>query len=142
PAAPARARGSALARTRPCGLSTPNSSVRLTASTYAHATALQPGPQGRVAAVGLVRGHPRGWDAGVQGTLQHDLGELRLGPKPNPLGDLGGPAARRILGPALGQVQLPVDHRPPLGAGVGQEDAELAVVDLAGRAGVLALHPD
>src|SRR5215208_540379 len=40
------------------------------------------------------------------------------------------------------QVQLPVDERPPLGAGVGQEHPQLAVVDLAGGARVLALDPD
>jgi hypothetical protein len=39
------------------------------------------------------------------------------------------------------QVQLPVDERPPLSAGVGENDAQLAGVDLAGRARVLALHP-
>ena len=53
-------------------------------------------------------------------------------------------AARQRSGSSvhdLGQVQLPVDERPPLGAGVGEKDAELAVVDLAGGARVLALHP-
>jgi hypothetical protein len=107
-----------------------------------HAAALQPAPQGRAAAIGLIGGHrhPGGRGAGVQGTLQHDLGKLRLGPKADLLGDLRRLAAGFIVGPAFGQVQLPVDHRPPLAAGVGQEHAQLAVVDLAGGARVLALH--
>jgi hypothetical protein len=37
--------------------------------------------------------------------------------------------------------ELPVDERPPPKAGIDQEDAELAVIDPAGRAGVLALDP-
>src|SRR4029450_12154655 len=39
------------------------------------------------------------------------------------------------------RVQLPVDERPPRSAGIGEKDAELAVVDLAGGARVLALPP-
>jgi hypothetical protein len=50
-------------------------------------------------------------------------------------------AAGRVAGPFLGQVQLPVHQRPALGAGVGQKDADLAVLDPTGRARVLALHP-
>ncbi len=106
-----------------------------------HAASFQPASQGWAAAIDLIGGHPRRRHPGVQRTLQHDLGKLRLGPKPDLLGDLGSPAAGRVVGPALGQVQLPVDHRPPLGAGVGQEHAQLAVVDLAGGARVLALDP-
>ena len=107
-----------------------------------HAAALQPLPERRAAAVDLIGGHPRRRHPGVQRALQHELGKLRLGPEPDLLGHPRSPAALRIVGPALGQVQLPVDHRPALSAGVGQEDAELAVVDLAGGARVLALDPD
>jgi hypothetical protein len=42
----------------------------------------------------------------------------------------------------LRQVQLPVDHAVPGTGGIGQVDGDLGVVDLAGGAGVLALHPD
>jgi hypothetical protein len=41
----------------------------------------------------------------------------------------------------LGQVQLAVDHPMPGTGGVGQVDGDLGVVDLAGGADVLALHP-
>jgi hypothetical protein len=103
---------------------------------------LKPRTQCRAAAVDLIGGHPRRRHAGVQGTLQHQLGKLRLGPKPDLLRNPRGAAPLRVVGPAFGQVQLPVDERPPLAADIGEEDTQLAVVDLAGRARVLALHPD
>jgi site-specific DNA recombinase len=107
-----------------------------------HLAALQPAPECRVLAVDLIGGHPGGRHPGIQGPLQHDPGELGLGLEPDLVGDAGGPTPRLILGPCLGQVQLPVDERPPLGAGVSKKDAQLAVVDLAGGARVLALDPD
>src|SRR5215216_7376117 len=54
---------------------------------------------------------------------------------------MGVPAAGGIISPTAGQVQLSVDERPPRSAGIGEKDADLAVVDLAGGARVLALHP-
>ena len=57
----------------------------------------------------------------------------------------GTPAASQpigVVGPGLGQVELAVDHRVPAGAGVGQVDRDLGVLDPPGGAGVLALHPD
>jgi len=56
-------------------------------------------------------------------------------------GDAGLVAAWPILGPALGQVQLPVDESVPVSAGVGQEHADLTVLDPPGRARVLPLDP-
>jgi hypothetical protein len=51
-------------------------------------------------------------------------------------------AAPGVSQPPLGQVQLPVDYAMPSVGGIGQVDGDLGVVDLAGGAGVLALHPD
>ncbi len=51
----------------------------------------------------LIGGHPAGRHLGVQGALQHDSGQLRLGLEPDLLRDAGGPAASRILGPTAGQ---------------------------------------
>jgi hypothetical protein len=51
-------------------------------------------------------------------------------------------AAIRIGGPRPGQVKLPVDHRVPAPAGVTEVDGDLGVLDPAGGAGVLPLHPD
>src|SRR4051794_15389364 len=53
-------------------------------------------------------------------------------------------AARRRsppLGPRLGQVEPAVDQRVPPAAAVGQEHADLAVLDLAQGAAVLPRHP-
>jgi hypothetical protein len=49
--------------------------------------ALQEAPQGRVAAVGLIGGHPASWDLGGQGARQQELGQLGLGPEPDLLRD-------------------------------------------------------
>ena len=103
---------------------------------------LQLGPQIRVGAIDLVAGHPRGWHPGVQRTTEHGLGQRRLGRKSDLLGDACRPAAVRILDPASGDIQLPVDHGVPSIAGIDQVDRDLGVLDAAGGAGVLALHPD
>ena len=55
--------------------------------------------------------------------------------------DLRRPAAVRIRGPGLRQIQLPVHQGPALGRCVGGEDSDLAVLGAAGGAGVLPLHP-
>jgi hypothetical protein len=51
---------------------------------------------------------------------------------------VGGRQAGRIVGPGLGQVQSPVDEGVAVPGHVGREHPDLAVGDLAGRAGVLA----
>src|SRR4051812_50177189 len=48
--------------------------------------------------------------------------------------------ARRIVGPGLGQIQRPVDKGMPLARDIGRKYANLAVGDLARRAGVLPSH--
>ena len=80
----------------------------------ADAALLQPVPELPVPAVGLIRGHPRGRDAGVQRPAQHQPGELGLGGELHVVGDARLAAAVPVIGPRLGQVQLPVDQRAPL----------------------------
>ena len=46
----------------------------------------------------------------------------------------------RIVRPGLGQIQRPVDEGMTVAGHVDREDADLAVGDLAGRAGVLPRH--
>jgi hypothetical protein len=65
---------------------------------------------------------------------------VRLGGKADLLGDAGCPAALGIVDPALGQVQLTVDHGVPRIAGVQEIDGDLGVLDPTGGAGVLALR--
>jgi hypothetical protein len=108
----------------------------------ADASTLKLGPQARVGAVDLVAGYPCRWDAGIQGTAEHGLGQGRLGGEPNLVGDARGLQAFRILDPASGHIQLPVDHGVPSIGGVQEVDGDLGVLDAAGGAGVLALHPN
>jgi hypothetical protein len=105
-------------------------------------TGLQLGTQRGVGAVDLVAGHPAGLHPGVQCPGEDSGGQRRLGRKGNLVGDAGGTAAVGVLRPASWQVQLTVDQRVPSLGGVGQVDADLGIVGLAGGAGVLALHPD
>jgi hypothetical protein len=58
------------------------------------------------------------------------------------VGDAGGLQALGIGDPASGQIQLPVDQGVPGIAGVDQVHRDLGVLDAAGGAGVLALHPN
>jgi site-specific DNA recombinase len=102
---------------------------------------LQEGAQARVAAVDLIGGHPPGRHARLQRALQHRLGQLRLGRKADPLGHVRLRTAPGVGDPLLGQVQLPVHQRPTLSAGIGEEHADLAVLDPPGGARILALHP-
>ena len=107
----------------------------------ADASALKLGPQPWVGTVDLVPGDPGGRDTSVQRAGEHLSGQVRLGGKADLLGDASCPAAVGILDPAVGQVQLTVDHGVPGIAGVQQVDGDLGVLDPAGGAGVLALDP-
>jgi site-specific DNA recombinase len=102
----------------------------------------QLGPQPGIGAVDLVGGHPCCRDAGIQRAGQHPGGQLRLGGKPDLVGDAGCLQALGVTGPRPGQVQLPVDQPVPGIGGVDEVDGDLGVFDPAGGAGVLALHPN
>ena len=102
---------------------------------------LQPPAQLRRVAVDGIARHPGHGQLGVQGPGQHAPGQLRLGREGRVGGQARGLQARRLAGPALGQVQLPVHQRVPPRPGVGQEDPHLAVLDAPGRAAVLPGHP-
>src|SRR5258707_4729409 len=68
------------------------------------------------------------------------LGEFPLGGKALRLRDSGCTAGDAVLGPLCWQVQLAIDERRPLGAGIQEEDADLAVRAAASRATVLRRH--
>lgn len=67
---------------------------------------------------------------------------LRLGGKLYRLRDTSLGAPRLIGGPSLGQEQPPVDQRLAVAAGMGQEHADLAVIDAPRLAGILPRHAD
>lgn len=102
---------------------------------------LQGGTQLRVLPVGFVTGHPRCLHPGVQCRGDHLPGQAGLGRELHLVGYPGRPAAFGIGAPGLpGQVEASVDQCPSLAGGVGEEDADLGVLDAAGGAGVLPLH--
>lgn len=100
----------------------------------------QPCPQSGVVAVGLVRGEPAHLDTGLQHTVEHPLGQYGFGRELDLGADSGLLAAFPVLDPGRRQVKLAVDQRPASGRDVGQEHAELTVLDPPGGAGVLSLH--
>ena len=67
---------------------------------------------------------------------------LRLGEKPDRLGDAGRGAARGIGGPLQRQIQAPGDRQARRMIGQRQADRDLAVVLLAELAAILTRHPD
>ena len=101
---------------------------------------LEPPPQAPVAAVDLVAGDPGRGHPGGERPLQHHAGQPDLGGEGRPLGDARLLAPPRVIGPLLGQVQGPVQERRAVPRGVGQEHADLGVLDPPGRAGVLPRH--
>ncbi len=76
------------------------------------AAGLQVAAQTAVVAVELVGGHPGGRHAGVEGAGEHPPSMGDLGRELDVVGHAGGGAAGGVVGPRLGQVQLPVDQRP------------------------------
>jgi len=103
---------------------------------------LQRGAQFRVVVIDLVPGHPRVGDPAIQGRVDHALGQCGFRGEPDVGGDTARRAGARVVGPGFRQVQGPVDQRVPPRRGVGQIHRELGVLDAAGGAGLLALHPD
>src|SRR5512144_275595 len=98
----------------------------------------QPLPELRRAAELIIADHP---DVGQGGVAPEQVG----GDPPRLLGrdllrDMGRLAAFGVGRPVLGQVQPPIDQGTAAGGGIGQEDSDLAVLDLAQPAAPLAGH--
>ena len=72
--------------------------------------------------------------------LDHPDGERRLGREGRVVGHMRRRHAGRIVRPGLRQIQRPVDEGVAVARHIGGEDADLAVGDLARRAGVLPRH--
>ncbi len=113
---------------------------------HAHDVA-QPQPlQGRAEAVirpvHRVGRHPLRRHPGGHRPRDHPPGQQDLGREPHRPRHAGLPPPAGVLGPLLGQVQRPVQQRPPARGCVTQEDADLAVLDAAGGAGILAGYTD
>nr|WP_051942310.1 hypothetical protein [Streptacidiphilus rugosus] len=89
------------------------------------------GAQG-AAAVDLVGGEEARLDLVLgHGPGEHRGGQFGLGREDHLLGDTGQLTALLVCGPALGQVQGPVDHGAAEAGGVGEVDRDLADPDTA-----------
>jgi hypothetical protein len=78
----------------------------------------------------------------LAGGGDHVVGQLRAGGELDGGGDTGLFPALGVTGPGLGQVDPAVDQGVSVFTGVGQEDADLGVLDPSRGAGVLALDTD
>ncbi len=102
---------------------------------------LPPGPPVPGVAVDRIPHHPGPRPVGSHDPGQHPLGQGRLGGKGRVGGQTDRLQARRVLGPRPRQIECPGPQRVAPGAGVGQEDAYLAVRHLARRPAVRPRHP-
>src|SRR5215211_5200191 len=98
-------------------------------------------PKSPAVPIDAVGHHPGRTHARLKSPPEHLFGEFGLGTHPDLLGYPGPLASVPVIGPLLGQVQLPVDEGLTPTGGVGQKHPNLAVLPLlADGAGVLALN--
>lgn len=95
-----------------------------------------------VAPIDLVAGDPGHGQPAGQGAEHQGLGQLRLGGEAHAWRDVGLGPPRRVVRPVARQVEGAVIQGLAERANVGQEDAHLAVLQLAGDAAVLDADPD
>jgi hypothetical protein len=95
-----------------------------------------------VTAVSLIRRGPRRGHVRVEGAGEHPPGQNKLGGELDVSRDTRGGAPIRVVGPRLGQVDLPVDQRVATRRGIGEVDRDLRVLHPPGGPGVLPLHTD
>ncbi len=96
----------------------------------------------RTVAVRAVGQHDASRSPIANGALDHLERELDLGLERDIVGDARLVSALPVIGPHFGQVQVEVDGDLLGTRRDGQADADLAVGDLARRAGVLSLNAD
>src|SRR4029453_9800700 len=94
-------------------------------------------PQPGVGAIQRVGQHPRAGRSGVQGGSDQVASGLRLGGERDRFRHLHAATPCRIAGPDLGEIKLPVNQRLAERARIGEEDANLTVLDPSGRARIL-----
>src|SRR3954447_3108446 len=104
--------------------------------------ALQHDAQRLVAAINRVAQHPCAGYAGLNRSRNHRDADLRFGGERHVFGNACRFATLHILDPVLRQIKTAVYKRMSLWARVAKENADLAVLDPAGRAAVLARDPN
>jgi hypothetical protein len=78
--------------------------------------------------------HPNGMPA--SSAFDHRLCQFGFRCESNVVVDAGVPAPLPVVGPDLGQIQLPVDQRPTAVGSVGRKHPDPAVLDPPGGAGI------
>lgn len=96
----------------------------------------QPGSQSWIVAVGFVCGEPAHVDTASQQPSEHACRQFGFGHELDIGTDSGLGAALWVVGPGRREVEFAVDQRPALGRHIGQEHAELTVLDPPSGAGV------
>src|SRR6266508_1818727 len=101
---------------------------------------LQEAAQGAIITVDTITVDPSQHHASLERTRQHLAGQHRFGGKDTLIWDTGSPTALAIIDPFFGQIQLAIDQGMTVERGVGQNDADLAVLNPAGGTVILARH--
>jgi hypothetical protein len=99
----------------------------------------QPGAQVQVAPIDAIGHRPRDGQLSLAKALQHLHGQFRFGLEARRLRNASLLAPFRVFCPVQGQIEFAVEERMAFGRDVGQKDADLTILDLAGRPTVLHL---
>src|SRR5580698_6769068 len=103
-------------------------------------TFFQPAAQLTITTINLIPGDPATGNPGIESPFQHLFAQHRLGRELDSFGNPGSTAARTILYPILGKIQLAIQqHIAPL-AGITKEHSYLAVLDPSRCSAVLSLN--
>src|SRR5262249_33020517 len=103
-------------------------------------TLLQEAAQCAIVTVDTITTHPSQHHARLEGAQEHLAGQLWFGGKRALVRDTGFATALAIIGPFLGQIQLAIEQRMAMLRGVGQKDADLAILNPPGSTAILACH--
>ena len=102
---------------------------------------LQPYPQRPMIPIDAIPRHPGGRDARVEGTFQHLPRQLRLGRTYALLRNPRALASRLVACPLVGQIEFTIKQDVALGTCIGHKHPNLAMLNAARCAALLAGHP-
>lgn len=97
----------------------------------AHTCLNQHSPEAPFLAIGRISGHPGDQQRGVERPQHHRTCQFGPRRKRSALRNSRLATPITVIGPGLGQMQLPVDQGPPPCRGIGCEHADLAVLGVS-----------
>jgi hypothetical protein len=100
----------------------------------------EPSAQVQVAPIDRIRHHPRDGQVSLAKAPQHLHRQFRFGLEARRLRNAGVLTALAVGDPFEGQIQFAINKAMAFGRHVGEKDADLTILDLAGRPTVLHLH--